>query len=67
MYNIIKQLAEEQGKTISQVAREAGVSEAVMSMMKKRGGKLSIENAAKVARVLGVTVDRLLGEKEQEE
>lgn len=67
MYNIIKQLAEEQGKTVAQVSRESGVSEAVMSMMKKRGGKLSTENAAKVARVLNVTVDRLLGEKEAEE
>ena len=67
MYNIIKQLAEEQGKTVAQVSKESGVSEAVMSMMKKRGGKLSIENAAKVAGVLGVPVERLLGEKEQGE
>lgn len=67
MYNIIKQLAEEQGKTVAQVARESGVSEAVLSMMKKRGGKLSIENAAKVAGVLNVPIDRLLGEKEAEE
>ncbi len=65
MYNIIKQLAEEQGKTVAQVSKESGVSEAVMSMMKKRGGKLNLENAAKVARVLGVPVERLLGEKEE--
>ncbi len=64
MYNIIKQLAEEQGKTIAQISRESGVSEAVMSMMKKRGSKLNLENAAKIARVLGVPVERLLGEKE---
>ena len=60
MYKIIKQLAEEQGKSIAQVARESGVSEAALSMMKKRGGKANIENAIKIARVLNVPVDKLL-------
>lgn len=60
MYKIIKQLAEEQGKSIAQVARESGVSEAALSMMKKRGGKANIENAIKIARALNVPVDKLL-------
>lgn len=60
MYEIIKRLAEDRGMTIAQVARESGVSEAVLSMMKKRGNKLSIVNAVKVARVLNVDVNDLI-------
>lgn len=64
MYQAIKTIAEEQGKTIAQVAKESGVSESALSMMKKRGGKMSVENAAKIAKVLGVSVEELLEELE---
>lgn len=64
MYEIIKQLAEDRGMTIAQVARASGVSEAVLSMMKKRGSKLNIVNAVKVARVLNVDVNELVTEED---
>lgn len=60
MYFKIKSLAEAQGKTIADVSRESGVSEATLSMLRKRGGKLTVVNAAKVAKVLGVPIDALL-------
>ena len=60
MYFKIKSLAEAQGKTIADVSRDSGVSEATLSMLRKRGGKLTVVNAAKVAKVLGVPIDALL-------
>lgn len=65
MYEIIKRLAEDRGMTIAQVARASGVSEAVLSMMKKRGSKLNIVNAVKVARVLNVDVNDLVNMEEE--
>ena len=64
MYEIIKRLAEDRGMTIAQVARASGVSEATLSMMKKRGTKLSLVNAVKVARVLNVDVNELVEEED---
>lgn len=60
MYFKIKSLAEAQGKTIADVAREAGISEATLSMLKKRGGKLNVENSVKVSQALGVPITALL-------
>lgn len=60
MYYKIKRIAESQGKTIADVARETGISEAAFSVMKKRGGKLNVENSAKVAQALGVPITALL-------
>lgn len=67
MYNTIKRLAEDKGMSIAAVCKAAGVSESALSMMKARGGKMSIDSALKVARVLGVTVEELLERKETEE
>lgn len=64
MYEIIKRLAEDRGMTIAQVARASGVSEATLSMMKKRGTKLSLVNAVKVARVMNVDVNELVEEED---
>lgn len=64
MYEIIERLAEDRGMTIAQVARASGVSEATLSMMKKRGTKLSLVNAVKVARVLNVDVNELVEEED---
>ena len=64
MYEIIERLAEDRGMTIAQVARASGVSEATLSMMKKRGTRLSIVNAVKVARVLNVDVNELVEEED---
>lgn len=64
MYEIIKRLAEDRGMTIAQVARASGVSEATLSMMKKRGTRLSLVNAVKVARVLNVDVNELVEEED---
>lgn len=65
MYEIIKRLAEDRGMTIAQLAKESGVSESVLSMMKKRGNKLSLVNAVKVARVLNVDVNELMVAEEE--
>lgn len=65
MYQTIKRIAEEQGKNIAWVAKECGISESALSMMKKRGGKMNIESAVKVAQVLGVTVEQLLEKGEE--
>lgn len=64
MYEIIERLAEDRGMTIAQVARASGVSEATLSMMKKRGTRLSLVNAVKVARVLNVDVNELVEEED---
>lgn len=60
MYEIIKRLAEDRGMTLAQVARASGVNESILSMMKKRGTKLSVVNAVKIARVLNVDVNELV-------
>lgn len=60
MYANIKRLANAQGMTIADLCRAAGVSEAALSMLKKRGGSLSLDSAVKVARVLGVPVEALM-------
>lgn len=60
MYDNIKRLANAQGMTIADVCRAAGVSESALSMLKKRGGSLSLDSAVKVARVLGVPVEALM-------
>lgn len=65
MYEIIKRLAEDRGMTLAQLARESGVSEAALSMMKKRGNKLNIVNAVKIARVLNVDVNDLVSETDE--
>lgn len=59
MYENIKRLANAQGMTIADLCRESGVSESALSMLKKRGGSLSLDSAIKVARVLGVPVEAL--------
>ena len=63
MYDTIKRLAAERDMTIAQVARESGVSESALSMMKKRGGKMNIESAVKIAKVLEVSVEELLAKE----
>ena len=60
MYANIKRLANAQGMTIADLCRAAGISEAALSMLKKRGGSLSLDSAVKVARVLGVPVEALM-------
>ena len=60
MYANIKRLANAQGMTIADVCRAAGISESALSMLKKRGGSLSLDSAVKVARVLGVPVEALM-------
>ena len=65
MYDTIKRLAAERDMTIAQVARESGVSESALSMMKKRGGKMNVESAVKIAKVLEVSVEELLTKEEE--
>lgn len=60
MYDNIKRLANAQGMTIADLCRAAGVSESALSMLKKRGGSLSLDSAIKIARVLGTTIEAIM-------
>jgi len=51
------------GKTISQVEKEAGVSAGYLSRFKHReGASISLNLAAKIAEVMGVSLDSLIAE-----
>ncbi len=60
MYEKIVELLKEKGLSVSNLSRMTGISESVFSNMKSRGGKLSLDNAAKVATALGVKVEELI-------
>lgn len=64
MYERCEQLIKEKGLTIAEAARGAGISQTIFSNMKARGGGLSLENAAKLARFLGVQIEELLPEED---
>lgn len=52
-------LRDEKGMTNSQVARESGVPVTTLTSFLKNGTNLSIENAKKIAKLFGVTIDYL--------
>lgn len=60
MYDTIKRMANALDMTIADLCRASGVTESVMSNLKRRGGSLSLDSAVKVARVLGVPVEALM-------
>lgn len=59
IYDRVKAKADEAGKTISAVEAEAGVANGTIAGWKN--GKPYAETLAKVARVLGETVDYFVG------
>lgn len=61
MYEKIRLLLEDEGKTFAWLSKKSGVSQNVFSMMKKRGTSLSAENLTAVAKALRITPKKLLG------
>ena len=66
MYEVYEKLLAQHGVTTADVCRATGISQATMAMWKKRRGKITAENASKIAGFFGVSVPYLLGEDEQE-
>lgn len=62
MYERIAALAKERGITFAEIARGTGIRESVFSNIKARGGSLSMANAYKVAKYLGIEMEALVGE-----
>lgn len=62
MYERIKELVEERGINMATLSRETGVADNILSNLKTRNGKLSIDNALKIARYFGVSIEDLIGE-----
>ena len=64
MYEKLQKLLAEREKTFADLSRATGIVESTFANCKRRGTNLSIKNAVKVAKFLGVSVDELIGEKE---
>lgn len=60
MYEKILELIRGKEITFSELSRQTGIAENVFSNLKSRDGKLSLENAAKVAAYFGVPIEDLL-------
>lgn len=59
MYSFQKytELCEKTGKTTYQICKETGITESVIANWKKRGGNLTLENMAKIAKCFGVPIE----------
>lgn len=64
LYSHIETMAKEHGfKNVTELCKAAGVPRSNMTELKKgRSKSITIENAAKFARVFGVSIDDVLGE-----
>lgn len=60
MFEVFQELMDSHGVKRSDVARATGISQAVLSNWKRRGGGISAENARLIADYFGVTVEYLL-------
>lgn len=60
MFEKIAALLTERKMTFAELSRKTGISESIFSNLKNRGGKLSIDNAAKVANALDVEIGDLI-------
>lgn len=63
MYERIDALVKERGMNMSALSRETGIAENVFSNLKSRKGNLSIDNALKIARYFGVSIEDLIGDE----
>lgn len=66
MWEVFEMLLKRDGVTIADVSRATGISQPVFSNWKKRRGKISAENAEKIANYFGVTIGYLMGVQENE-
>lgn len=66
MWEVFEMLLKRDGVSIADVSRATGISQPVFSNWKKRRGKISAENAEKIANYFGVTIGYLMGVQENE-
>ena len=64
MWEIFEGLLRRDGVSIADVSRATGISQSVFSNWKKRNGRISAENAMKIADYFNVTVGFLMGVQE---
>ena len=62
MYEKFEMLLKEKNVTTADVASATGISQSVFSNWKTRGGNLSLENIAKVAKFFNVPIESFLKE-----
>ena len=62
MYQKLEKLMRENNETAADLSRATGISEAQISMWKKRNGGMSAKNAVIVAKHYNVSVEDLLKE-----
>lgn len=60
MYEYIRMLLSERGKTFADLSRATGILQSTFSVGKKRDSNMSLKNAIKVADYLGITLDELV-------
>ena len=63
MYEIFAQLIQKKGVTPYRVHKETGVAQSTLSDWKTKGCTPSVENLAKIADYLEVSVDTLIGKE----
>lgn len=59
MYEHIEELMKKHGETAAELSRATGISNPILSQMKKRNGGLSYQNAMLIAKHYGVPVESL--------
>ncbi len=67
MWEIFEMLLKRDGVSIADVSRATGISQPVFSNWKKRRGKISAENAQKIADYFNVSVGFIFGVQEDEQ
>lgn len=61
MYKVLERLMKEHGETAADLSRATGISEALISMWKKRsGGGISLPNALKIAEHYQIPITELM-------
>jgi len=60
MYENFDQLLKKSNQSVSDVSKATGIGMSVFSNWKARGGNLSVENLAKVARFFNVPIEHFL-------
>jgi transcriptional regulator with XRE-family HTH domain len=62
IYNNVVQLANDKGMNIAQLEKKAGIANGTIGKWKNENNKPLVDTVVKVARALGVTVNRLIKE-----
>lgn len=63
MYDIIAELCEKHGMTVTEMCYETGVRQSTVANMKKRAGSLNPTNLYTIARYFGVSMEYLMGKE----